>query len=618
MTAGTEGSLTLTINGGSTQYPQLISDVVTSITDSVSASVTRVPIVTFKADQAFAFDTGTTSSMSFSITRMNPADPDDSPSNTNSRTWSNKRFEKELVRYIDRWQAETDGCQLVFEPFTSGQRTIEENVYLSSISISVEKGIAETLYISLDVDVGTMTARAVPIIRKSTVSGYLDPVYWNESVVTMTSSDGVSNYVLYLGVENQWNCVSSYSVKCGPEQAFPSLILNISKKNLSAVAPDLVDDIIAGKNRIMIYGVGRGEYVVTKTYSSGQNYKITAYSVYEQYSASPVSLIGEDFTFGDVPGTKFKTPFDMLVGILTDAISYGTEEISKISFNLDKIVYCYRKVNNEWSNELCQFSASQDAWYVMNVCALRLGCKIWFMDDKVYIVDLSIDNPNSPDVACSTNFAFFDMDTLYLNRNGYYPLNPSASEIAFMQSVCGDTELGDEGADVLRNFTVVKNNTPDPAYTDSDDGLIDASRRKFGIKRTEYVVSEISIQDAYAIAYNTDMRYCDSEQSIGFRLSETHYDEPEEGEEDKGRYWQPYFPQLARVSTIFDYSKDLMISNKPNFSGPGVPKRMRNKLTLSTAEYHFPEGYTEYWFGVISPANLTQGTSIINNIVYNG
>ncbi len=612
----TKGALTLTMAGGT--HPQILSEVVTSISDSVSASITRVPIVTFKADQAFAFDTGTTSSLSFSITRPNPVNPDDRPENTDSRTWSNKRFEKELTGYIDRWQAETDGCTLVFEPYTTGQRRIEENVYLASLSITMDKGIAETLYISLEADIGTMTAKAKPIVKESTISGYLPPVFWNESVVTMTSSDGTINYVLYMGVENQWNCVSSYVVRCGPEQPFPSLILNISKKNLSAIAPDLVDDIVAGKNRITVYGVGRGEYVVTKSQSSGQNYKITAYSVYEQYRASPVSISGTNITFGSRPGKDYQNPFDMMTGILADVSSYGTEDISKISFNLNDIVYCYRKVNNEWANADCEFSGSQDAWYVLSVCALRLGCKIWFLDNKVYVVDTSIDNPNDPSVACSEGFSFFDMDTLYLNRNGYYPLNPTAGEIAFMQSVCGDTELGDEGADVLKNLTVVKCNSSDLAYTYGDDGVVDASRRKFGVKRTEYMIPEVVLEDAFAIAYNTDIRYCDSEQSIGFRLSETHYDEPEEGEEDKGRYWQPYFPQLARVGTIFDYSKDLMISNKPNFSGPGVPERMRNKLTLSTAEYHFPEGYTEYWFGVISPANLTQGTSIINNIVYNG
>lgn len=607
----TEGTLVLSIYTG--QYPQILSDVVTSINDNVSVSVMRTPIVTFKADQAFAYDTGATSSLSFSIVRNNPPEPNDLPENTNSRTWSNKRFEAELVRYIDRWQAETDGCQLVFEPFTPGQRTISEYVYLSSISITSNKGIAETLYISLDADVGTMTAAAKPIISDSKVYGATDPIYWKDSVITMSSSDGMNNYPIYMGVENQWNCVSSYAVKCGPEQSFPSLVLNISKKNLSAIAPDLVDDIIAGKNHISVYGVGKGDYIVTKTYSSGQNYKVTAYSVYEQYRASPIN---EKFSFGSITGVSYKTPMDMIFHILTDQLYYGVDN-AKIFFNLKDIIYCYRKDNNQWLGAASYFEKSQDAWYVLNVCALRLGCKIWFADGKAYIVDTSVENPDSPDVACSSRFSFCDFDRLYLNRDGFYPLNPSTDELAFMQSVCGDTELGDEGADVLKNFTVVKCQSGQYAYR-LDDPLPNASRMKFGVKRAEYVVTEVQKVDGEAIAYNTDARYCDSEQSIGFKLSETHYNEPEEGETDPGRYWQPYFPQLSRVNEIYDYSKDLVISNKPNFTGAGVPDRLRAKLTLSTAEYHFPEGYTEYWFGIMAPANLTQGTSTINNIVYNG
>ena len=609
----TEGTLVLSTQTG--LYPQILSDVITSVNDNVSTSVLRTPIVTFKADQAFAYDTGTTSSLSFSIVRNNPSEPNDLPGNTDSRTWSNKRFEEEFVKYIDRWQAETDGCQLVFEPFTTGQRKIAENVYLSSVSITSNKGIAETLYISLDVDVGTMTAQVKPVIEESKVYGYTDPVYWKDSVITITSSDGIDYYPIYLGVENQWNCVTSYVVKCGPEQAFPSLVLNISKKNLSAIAPDLVDDIIAGKNRVVVYGIGKGEYIVTKAYSSGQNYKVTAYSIYEQYRAS---TINENFTFGSEPGVSYKTPIDVIFKILTDQSTYGVD-IARIFFNQDDIIYCYRPENNTWVDS-GTFSASQDAWYVLNVCALRLGCKIWFADGKAYVVDTSIENPRSEGVAaCSTNFSFCDFDRLYLNRDGFYPLNPTIQEINFMQSVCGDTELGDEGANVLKNLTLVKCNSGDYVYTEvGADGLVDASRAKFGVKKSEYSIIEIGVHDAKAVASNVDRRYCDSEQSIGFRLSETHYDEPEEGEVDPGRYWQPYFPQLARVSEIYDYSKDLVISNKPNFTGAGVPQRMRNKLTLSTAEYHFPEGYTEYWFGIMAQSDLTQGTSIINNIVYNG
>ena len=61
-----------------------------------------------------------------------------------------------------------------------------------------------------------------------------------------------------------------------------------------------------------------------------------------------------------------------------------------------------------------------------------------------------------------------------------------------------------------------------------------------------------------------------------------------------------------------------MISNKSNFEytdGSYGTHVLPNKLTLSTVEYFYPEGYAEYWFGVICPVDLTQNTSEINNII---
>ena len=49
--------------------------------------------------------------------------------------------------------------------------------------------------------------------------------------------------------------------------------------------------------------------------------------------------------------------------------------------------------------------------------------------------------------------------------------------------------------------------------------------------------------DAGAISYNTNVRYCDTEQSVGFKLAEMHYapsTDPGDPETDpEKRYWQP-------------------------------------------------------------------------------
>ena len=441
-----EGTLTLTISGSADHLDPIVCDCVPSVDDQVSVSISRTPIVTFRADQAFAYDTGATSSLSFTIVRNTPSVINDL--SRDSTLWSNAYFEKKLTEFIDRWQAETDGCRLQFTPCTSGQRPIDENVYLSSLSFRSNKGFGDTLYINLSVNIGTMTAKLKPSIPvDAPLRGYTDPVYTKDSLVTMTSSDGSAYYVLYYGGSDLTSCVSSYSVKCGPEQPFPSLVMNISKKNLTAVAPDLVGDIIAGKNRIDVYGIGKGQYIVTKIASSGQNYKITAYSVYEQYRASPIAT---EMTFGSVSGMVYKTPMDMILRILTSQAQYGVEG-ARIFFNTPDIYYCYRTSNDVWSTDSSSFAANSDAWYVLGVCALKLGCKIWFADGKAYIVDFSISADEISGVTKSSRFDFADFDTFNLNMTDFLPATPTTFDRELAQSICGDTELGDEGADTLKN-----------------------------------------------------------------------------------------------------------------------------------------------------------------------
>ena len=337
----TKGLLTLS-TPRTTEMLSVVCDIVPSISESVSSSITRVPIVTFKADQAFAYDVGCTNELSVSIVRVDPHTEEDPQAPT---TWSNATFEEKLVSFIDRWQAETDGCQFEFEPFTTGQRPINENVYISDILIKSEKGNPDALYISFNAVVGTMTGKIVPAYSQanpdgSMTNGYQEAIKISKSFVTMTSSDGVSHYFIYYGGADNLNCVVSYVATCGPEQPFPYVTLDISKKNLSAIAPLLVDDIIPGKNRVYVNGIGQGEYIVTKVSSSGQNYRVTAYSIYEQYRASPIN---ETFLF-----SVNKTPMEMILKILTDSTNYGVP-YARLFFNIEDIIYCFNDENNSWS-----------------------------------------------------------------------------------------------------------------------------------------------------------------------------------------------------------------------------------------------------------------------------
>ena len=56
---------------------------------------------------------------------------------------------------------------------------------------------------------------------------------------------------------------------------------------------------------------------------------------------------------------------------------------------------------------------------------------------------------------------------------------------------------------------------------------------------------------------------------------------------------------------------------KAIFRVKGEYQKLPHKLCLSTFEHHFPEGTTEYWFGIMKPTDITQNTSEISNAIYN-
>jgi len=600
-----------------------------NISDNISASVSVTPIVTYDAENAFAFDIQSNEQISFNFIRKNPVGtyykmvnntpvatplPDDN-NDDDDRVWSNRKWITEFTKFINCWQAEYNGCILRYVPLDPTlQHGFAVNVFLRNLSYNVSVNSIETITGSVEAQVGDLTGNSIrPQDMGAYVSTYNDPINLTDMTIQMSSSDGFATYILYQkkvegNQEIKLNCVSKYTLKGGPEQPFEYLVMEISKKRLNIVAPNLYNDIIAGRNRIYIDAMGNGEFIVTKCSSTTTSYKIIAYSIYEVYRSVP---IGTSIYFGKESTTK---PFDVIRTILFTEHKPGFgDDIHPIYFKDNTIKYAFFTSNNKWADDFeCNFNNNSSSWYVLSVCALKLNCKIWFADKCAYIIDTSITkemlaSPTTYGLTTNMNGYNCFISKLYLNLSAPYPLSATAEEMKFSKSICGETILGDEGAETIHNsvriqFSADKDSryvTVGETGKDTTElnrggyalgitstgvdraqipgtnnyryepilapyGAIARSQAKYGIREVVYKIQEIGVTDANDIAIKVANDLCDSEQSVGFKIKEIYSDKDDNNKIIQK--WQKFFPAYIQTDAIFDYSKDLVLSNFSNFA----------------------------------------------------
>ncbi len=591
--------------------------VVPSISDSITSTVSVTPIVTYDAENSFAYDTSATETISFSFKRVTPDTVNNDGTDTDK--WDNAKWMCELVKYINRWQARTDGVLLQYAtaPASTFFPGIYSNAYIRSVSFTRPVGLPDTITGSVSLQVGSMTCKKRTMydeIALPSPKGYT--VEESKQYIQMSSSDGAQYYTLYYvpASGGEFNCVSSYDMKGGQQEPFASVTLSIARKRLMNLAPDLIEDIKAGKNRLIINAVGHSEMIVTKCKTSSSTYKITAYAVEEAYKGLQ---LGVDMECG--PDDPFTTPFETIQYILDKTYEVG--DTASLRFTEDKIFYNYQTKNNTWSGKVT-FSGSKTVWYVLSVCAMRMGCSIWFQDGCVYIVDTTL-QVNSSNVTNMTASDYADYSgTTYLNVAPYSPINTKGMEYGFATMVLGTPDLEDAGTDSLANsvtitYTVEENNSTKRAKATTNVNndttyMLQSSKGVYGERTAGTLnINELNKDDAQAIADLYPLTLCDTQQAISFKLSETY-------EDDGVRRWQAYYPPLAQLAKVIDHNSDSMLTRVANFSLKGsVPVNMYNRLMVNSFVRHFPEQTTTYTVGKMAQTDLTQTMSNVLNAVNN-
>ena len=415
----------------------------------------------------------------------------------------------------------------------------------------------------------------------------------SEFSILMSDADGMGYYTLLGQVGTTEvtvvNCVTEYTISGGPETPFEILTMTIPKQRLSRVAPRLTEDggIKAGRNEVVVDAVGKGHFTVVKCKYSGRKYKITAYCNAERYKGCTLVQGGTD------------TPEGWIRSILSD-VSYGV--------TISGVVI---KPSSNAVTDLISFDGGTTVWYVLQVCAVLLGCKIWFSEDTAYAVD------------CTALTGGMELNL--------YPKDES--DVMYARTV-GEVTLGSEGTDTLVNSVSVKCTVP-VATTEGASGSKQAtltpvrdtaSIAKYGEAKSNVLVvpelreGQFTLEDGTIMQYSQGTVFAknymknllEPQQSVSFEIKELEVAKDSETG-SKVYVWTPFWDLPAYCKTIEDEVDEFEVTYKSSITGAGKPE----KLLLSAYIRNYPSGTSSYTFGQIKSIDLSSSTSQIVTALYN-
>lgn len=432
------GKLRLTYDGSSYEFS---FGTITGISDSFMKSASTTPIPSMKASSAFTIESKTSKTITISFTRKQPANAISSGSDTTR--WSNGHWVSTIKKAIDRWQCKTDGFHLSYDPAADNPyiSPIEEDGYIKNFSVAFSQAIPEKIKGSFEFHIGGM-------YMKSTAADpeYPDFRYQEQFKVIIYNSTNTAQNQLLAGSKDpdkNQSCIDSMTIRGGPECPFEYLTMTIPRKKLMKMAPNLfktvnnfpVCDIVAGRNVLeLTLADGDSSMIVTKVKLSNNNYTITAYCKAERIRGTVLSA---DETL---------TPAEWVKAIITETRFLG--------FSSSNFIRQYSETSSDTVGNI-KFNAGTNVWYILQVCAMCMGARVFFANNKAYVIDYNMPGSNL------INYGKVDL----------YPVAKTGDDGRYYSAVTGQVDLGDEGVDTIVNSVSISCMTPvmkDGVY-DMDD-----------------------------------------------------------------------------------------------------------------------------------------------------
>ena len=461
-----------------------------AISNSITKRVSVTPIVTRPMADAFPVETGNSQSLSITFKRKHPGmtSYDDQPGTSVGITsmWSNERWYSELTAAIDRWQARTDGFILHYVDSGSGYLpSFDIGCYIKSIDRIYKNDFNELISGSINFSIGSMYVNTRDETPPASAPSF------DSMDVLMSDTTGDHWYVLYAGSEH--NCISKIEITGGSESPFEFAIIHISKKKLMDFAPDLAvkGNIVNGKNLIRMSLMGEHSMYVTQV-QHGDTIKIKAYCLAWAYKSANLTT--------PISGSAL----DIISGIIFSP-EYG------VTFERSFVKW-YR---SDFDKSTIYIPQGTNVWRTLQICAMVMGCKLWFADDKAYLIDYR---------RIGTNDDIKDFGDLVLFGN----VDP------IRRRCIGKSKIDDEGIDPLANYvtiecksamdSVVYTSYPYP-YTESINTF---GKKSAGTLTLPELIQqgddvENAIEQGRAFAENYLSYYGEPQRSVTFTMKEAFH-----------------------------------------------------------------------------------------------
>ncbi len=624
------GAMRLYDPSASAQIAYFDFGTITDISEQFQKSCSVTPIVTLSKQSAFPLETRTYKQISVNFTRKQPVAIEDNGADPTK--WSNGVWQERIMSSLDRWQARTNGYRLSYVPAADNPYVcpIDVNGYVKSLTIRAVQGRPESIQGTLEFHVGSM--RIINRSDPGASSGYA----CSDFSILLSNPGKTRDYPL-LSPANKVNLIDSLTVTGGPEAPFEYAQVTIPRKKLSSTYPALlnqyINDIRAGRNRLIINTVGTTVMTLSKVKMTRDTLTLTAYCDAERIKGRTLGSTG---TY---------TPSSWLAYILknnnfglnfTDRGDNPTyiHNFDDPALEGDTLDVKSEKIKHKVWN--VTFEKGTNVWYILQVCAMLCGAKIFFADNKVYVIDYRKALPSDASSA----------GTIQLYGTGSYS-----------QAVIGNVDLGNEGTDTVVNtlkiscsmprvengayttdggsyvydakeyvatgdskdiygecdggtyrMTQLRQNDPDTIDSlfpekkkeeDTDSGATDASTGTEETPATPEVVEVF--EQAERFASNLMSYVSEAQQTIEFTLREA----TGSGEGS----WAPFFPAVSTVTALEDSADEVYVDNGSEVTGSAKPQ----KLALKTFTRNYPECTTEYTWGVLASMDLASSTSRITS-----
>ena len=577
----------------------------TTISESYRKNVTSYPLISKSQDDALAVEFG--SSMTYTVQFKHVAD---TTSNSDEDARTAKDWYNRLTSFIDRWQARTNGFRLVYTPSTQypvqhgnnpSIANIDVNGFVKSLTRTYNAGDNTVIDCTMTFEVGTMYIEKKPPVPINSNRYAKDRnslmVAKSDFQVLISDAEGREWWPLvYSGKDD--SCVKSYTLKGGSENPFEYLEMEISATKLHYQYPSL-GAIEPGRTRIVINAVGQSNMTVFSCSMNDGTYNILAYSDAEWLRGC---VITEDGQF---------SALDWIENLLSSSSMYEAPDMYRVAYSLGSnhssasgsLLTSYQSQYNKSDGpNLLYFPEGTNVWYILQVCAIYMNCKIFFSGNCAYLVDMT----QSPFSSISSESVIRDYGEISL-RDSY----ANANNVMYGR-VIGTPKIGHEGSGTVVNVIQVhcsdgigKHSTSATPPICRDDASVAKYKEQgntdlylpdlvFGVD------SETGIDyDQSTVFANNLIRYRrEPQNSVEFTVKEMFYGSLD-GTDARTIRWVPTFLPCSRVTQLTDAVTGVEVNNVSEITNAAAPQL----LCMSSYERHYPEGTTTYRFGVIE--NIT-------------